>query len=502
VYGGRCALADEINEIFVMSLFQARYKHARNLVNGILFDINILSLFPRGVSPIGLYINKIFGFNCAMESHLKRIELQKNLWIYKSSFFSYIVGLKYINKSKVLEIDADSFRKKHNPYPNSIDILYVATLENYAKTLLIHAQSHNNKDKNIVFFLPIDSKNWHCLPKIEQEFKVIYPYDIGLSFDEYSRQFAKYKKIIQESVGNIKKDRFSYRGVSYFGMVNRSVFLFLTEFVSANIVLINAIHSFFKQNPPSELYIARDRRATENSFVQVLGVLGTNTHMIMHGVITSNYDQSQLFTSHYRYVNCVHIWGEQQLRAIIKKQKGLNEKIPIIIKDTNKFDLMVHCENTVKNLIVIIGTNNDSFMYKLSKKLANLIDGSTFKVVFRPHPDNISDFKEIKNLKIDKSGDFAFSVLPKAFLVITHSSTMLLEGIAFGAGCVLLNYPEFNKKFPSIYEEECDFINNNKYVLSDCDDKTLLIVNKCISSKRFMRENMFYSNKIYSWFVG
>jgi len=285
-----------------VSLYVERYDHARSLVSGILSDIGILDCFPKNVDAVGLYLNKIFGFNCALEAHLKRIEFGDNLWLYNCKLISYFVSFKYINKSKILEISPNSL-KKSNPYSSRIDILFVASLENYAKSLLIHALSI--KDKKIVFFLPIEAKNWHILMEIERQFKVIYPSNIGLDFDEYILSSEKYKKIINRNLNNIDKSRFAYKGISYFRIAIKPISHFLIEFVSTNIVFLNAIHLFFKKSPPLELYVARDRRTIENSFVQVLGSLGVKTHMIMHGVVTSNYDCSQLFTTHYQYVDYI-----------------------------------------------------------------------------------------------------------------------------------------------------------------------------------------------------
>ncbi len=337
--------------------------------------------------------------------------------------------------------------------------------------------------------------------KIKQQFDVIYPSDIGLDLDEYILQSESYKKIIRRGIDNINKDRFLYKGVSYFRIAIKPISYFLIENVSANIIFLNALHLFFKESPPSELYVARDRRTIENSFVQVLGSLGTRTNMVMHGVITSNYDHSQLFTTHYQYLDYVHIWGDQQLSAINIKQESLQEKMPKIIKNTEKFNLRQDCRS--KDLIVIIGQKtNDNDLYGLSKKIVKLIKDSRFKVVFRPHPDNASRFTEVEKMYIDKSSNFITSILSKASLVITHSSTALLEGVSFGAGCIVLDYSKFNQVFPSIYKEECDFISNNKYLISNSDEQSLFLIGKYISSEEFAIKNREFSKKMHSWFVG
>jgi hypothetical protein len=496
-------MANEVDKKLIMSLFVKRYKHAKDLVNGILTDINILEYFPKGVDPVGLYLNKIFGFNCALEAHLKRIESREKLWAYRFKLISYLASFKYLKKSKILEIDPRNFKHTDKKYLKKIDILYVATLENYAKALLIHALDIKSKSKgrNIVFFLPFEAKKWHTLLKIKQQFDVIYPSNIGLSLDKYILQSENYKKIIRRGVNNIEKDRFLYKGFSYFKISIKSISYFFIENVSTNIVFLSALHLFFKESVPSKLYIARDRRTVENSFVQILASLGTKTSMVLHGVITSNYNHAQLFTSHYQYVNCVEIWGEQQLCAIKRKQEALQEKMPIIIKTSKKFN--VHLGFKSKDLIVVVGgKTNDNDLYCLSKKIVKMIKNSRFKVVFRPHPDNASSFKEVEKMYIDSSSNFSSSTLSRASLVITQSSTALLEGVSFGAGCVILDYSKFNQIFPTIYTEECDFISKNKYLVSHSDEESLYLIDEYISSEDFAIKNRDFSKKMYLWFVG
>jgi hypothetical protein len=484
-------------------LFIDRYIHSKKFLFGVLSDLEILEFFPKEIDPVGLYLNKIMGFNCAIEAHLKRLEEKQYLWLYKSKNLSKLFGNRYIHKSKIAEIDSGHFNNLSHIYSEKIDILYVASIENYANALYIHATKNNKK--NTVFFMPESSKKWSIYKKISKEFKVFFPSQIGISLDDYNMKKKFYQDYISTRLSKIDKKRYQYRNHSYFFMSKASIEVFFVYFVAQHITFVNTINSFFMKNLPRSLFISRDRRSTENSFVQVLSSLGVETNMIMHGVITSNYTESQLYTSHYQFVDKVHVWGEQQINAIEKKQKKLNERIPIINKDSIKFDSIIiqnkNVKKSDKKFLVVIGQKgNDNSLFKLSKKISNLVKNTKFQVVFRPHPDNSNRFRSSNFLFVDNGKNFISSSLSRAFLVITHSSTALLEGVSMGAGCILLDYKKFNQEFPSIYKEEFS-INNCQCLITNNIDSTLSLIDECINNDSAFKKNLLCSKELYRWFV-
>ena len=111
-----------------------------------------------------------------------------------------------------------------------------------------------------------------------------------------------------------------YLGVNLSGIISGKLEAYL-ESLSWQGALIKYLDKYLDYSPKRKLIVCRDRRHMEHIWLQVSRNKGIATRMWVHGMLTSNYDKTQLFTSNYEFIDKVMCWGSQQQEAISKKQK-------------------------------------------------------------------------------------------------------------------------------------------------------------------------------------
>ncbi|AWG80028.1 hypothetical protein DLH88_10535 [Vibrio parahaemolyticus] len=91
------------------------------------------------------------------------------------------------------------------------------------------------------------------------------------------------------------------------------------------------------------------------------------------------------------------------------------------------------------------------FAFRVREKLNVLAQEHDWKVIVRPHPNQVIDYSDYSNLHVSGKNDSLHEQLAQSDIVLTNMSTVGLEGKAMGLGLVTLEGTVFNR-YNSFYK--------------------------------------------------
>ena len=388
---------------------------------------------------------KIAGYNVGLDGFVTLISDEKMRLVLNIPLLNKWIISFLFDKPKKYEITLNNSNKTFKQPKEKYDHIFFATMNNYLNPLV---ESIKSKKRSILI-IPEESKNWINYKKIVEN-------DINFTFLEDAIQFDEDK--VNEIKDKIKKKYLEKRREILFFKYNLAFIeplltKFLFTYVPKHIVIINKLEKYLMNisHKKTQFYVARERRGLENAFVQVANKISGNTNMLIHGMISFDFDK-RLWTEG-RFKNCknVYVWGEHDKEVIEKRQELLKEQTPNIVISGNNFLKKISKTNK-GNILFICQSFTNRYIPFFSKNLSQ-----DHKMIVRLHPgekDKIPKYKKYErpNFLIDDLENDLALTLAKASLIISHSSTAMLEAIFNQIPTLILNFNEL-KKTPNIFKE-------------------------------------------------
>ncbi len=459
--------------------FVSTYKQVERITDKVIHDIGIDNLMPE-YDVTSMLLNKVGAYNCSLESIIKHIN-NNDLYsiLYRTPIIRKIVSKIYIKKKEEYEIDIDRLIGKNKKNIIKSDAYYFCSFENYCSVLISHATSNYDLSK-VTLILPDEAIEWGLYDKIVQSnINVFHLSYLGLTLNEVKKSLSDIKKLWNKNESKLGALLVRHENdyTKFFLPIIKN---FIIEFCAYHFALsIKFDKEISFQGSP--VFVARNRRAIENLVSQSARNQNSRITMVLHGVLTSDYDKWQLFTSNYKYLDEVIVFGKQQEDAIVKKQKYLGLSIPKINIQSKYFvkTLLGGEENktnktnkTNKIKLLIVGQGfNDKYLHKLSVKLSKQFN-KDYEIFFRPVPKN---FKKFKSLFIEKRNNLA-KYLNEYDIVISHSSTALFEAVIAKSLVLVLNFNTFNQVFSTPLSETRHINKNDRSKMILESDQCLIDV--------------------------
>jgi len=486
------------NKNFYLDLIRIRYNFIQ-LFSRLLINSLNLSCFVN----IDLYENisyKLAGYNVGLDSLLKTILKFKIRYginiepIINLPILRHILQYFFEPKTREYEVNIMINSKyKYFVKKKTYKTVYFASMNNYLNSLLPSIKKNNES----LLIIPAECKEWLNYKEIKKH-KIEHVFIeeiINFNYEE----LVYIKKKIKARYKEYKHIIFNY--LYNLSIKEKLIYKFIFDYLPKHILIINSLDKFLNEisSEDTDFYIARDRRGLENAFIQIANRINGNSNMLIHGMISFDYEK-RLWTEG-RFKNCknIFIWGEHDKEVIIKRQQILDEKTPNIIitgnyalkknKNLNKKYILFICQSFTNHLIKYFSKN-----LKTNKK-----------VLIRLHPTDKSKIKhykkyERKNFKIDDLKDDLSTSLSRALLVISYSSTSILEAIYNNIPTLILDFKKIEKNAPSIFketpikEEKLSLILINK---KNYNKKILEI----LSNDRLKNRVLEINKKIFNFFI-
>jgi hypothetical protein len=466
-----------------------RYNFIKDFSENLIRQLALDEFTNLDISENLLY--KIAGYNVGLEGFIKLLNSKekKRLFLKAPLLNKWIISFVF-DKPKKYEITLNNLNKTFKQPKEKYDQIFFATMNNYLNPLV---ESIKSKKRSILI-IPEESENWINYKKIVEN-------DINFTFLD-TIQFDEDK--VEEIKDKIKKRYLEKRREILFFKYNLAFIeplltKFLFNYVPKHIVIINKLEKYMMNisHKKTQFYVARERRGLENAFVQVANKISGNTNMLIHGMISFDFDK-RLWTEG-RFKNCknVYVWGEHDKEVIEKRQELLKEKTPNIVISGNNFLKKISKTNN-GNILFICQSFTNRYIPFFSKN-----SSQDHKMIVRLHPgekDKIHKYKkyERQNFLIDDLENDLALTLAKASLIISHSSTAMLEAIYNQIPTLILNFNEL-KKIPNIFKE--NQIDENKFeaiVLNETNYKYK--IDKIFDDETYKQEVIAINKKIFNYF--
>ncbi len=469
-----------------MKNYQTIYSFIKDFSRNLVEKLDLNEFSSINLSENLFY--KIGGYNLHLGILLKLIsENDKRTFLLKIPLLNKLIISFFFRFLRTYEIEPQFENPSLSRNTVKYDYICFATMNNYLNPLVEFIK----RKKNSVLILPKESKNWVNYKKIaENNINAVFLEDL-FQFD--GNRAEEIRNEIKNRYFKKRREILSYRHNLYF--IEPLLVRFLFEFVPKHLVIVKGLKKYlFKvSHPQTQFYLARDRRALENAFVQIANQINGRTNMIIHGLISFDYENRIWEAGRYDLCRNIHVWGKHDKEVIEKMQKSLNEKMPNIIIGGNSFFRKL--PRTADNYILFIC---ESFTRKyISFFSENLPEDR--KVIVRLHPESkneIYKFKkyERKNFLIDDLKKGLAELLPGAALVLSYSSTGVLESIYSQIPVLILGFkglektptiiresPVPEKEFGTIVIDETNYKQKIDEILFDKDSREkVLAVNKKI----------------------
>ncbi|MHA1756426.1 MAG: hypothetical protein ACTSVV_06635 [Promethearchaeota archaeon] len=432
-------------------LIKYRYIYIQNFSKNLINNLGINKLTEINLAENISY--KLAGYNANLDWFLKNFILTPNKFLY---LFYLILNFIYLKKKinnflesnrrdyEIKELDKNI---KKNVKIKKYDNIYFASMNNYLNPIIPDI----SRKKNSILIIPAESKKWLNYPKIKKKGinfvfleelinfnHNIYYYQIK---EHLIRKYQKYKSKIL---------KFKYN----FSFKEPLIKQFIFDFLPIHILIVKSLTKFLKKISSSNtnFYIARDRRALENAFIQIAKLINGNTNILMHGMISLNFNKRLWHDGRFENAKNVFVWGEHDKDVIIKKQELLKKRIPKIIIIENPFLKKIsHIRGT--HILILCQKFTNEYIPYFSKKIKIYN-----KVIVRLHPNDknlIPIYKKFrrKNFIFDDLKENLSSILSRAILVISFSSTSILEALINEIPTLILDFNKLKKKYTSIFKE-------------------------------------------------
>ncbi|MGQ4876501.1 MAG: hypothetical protein ACP6IY_20750 [Promethearchaeia archaeon] len=384
-----------------------------------------------------------------------------------------------------------SIKKEREKILKKVKDIFFASMNNYLNSLIPLIEEKND----YILILPREAINWI-------NYKVVLKKSINHIFleDFIEINYEEIQKLKKTLIENYLKNRKKIIKFYYDFQIREPLLIkFIIKSLPLHLLILNKLYKFLNEisSRNTNFYIARNRRGLENAFLQFGNKISGNTYIIIHGMITSDYN-SFWYGGHYRNCKKVMVWGEHDANLIKERLVLLNEKIPEI--EFNKNHPFKKIEKESPSYILFI-------VQKYSQKLIPFFSkylSKELKMIARLHPHEKRDLNYLLkfrryNFEINKPKIPLYDKLKKASLVITHSSTGALEAMINDIPVLFLKFKKL-KNHPLIYDEVP--YNKNELKLLYINEKNFNSkIKKAIYDDEFRKKIIELNKKILNYFI-
>ena len=466
-----------------MPIWFDRYYSIRSSIQTLVEACELESKFPDNFDVLELALYRAANTDCVMEDNLKRIENGRFGFLYRLGLFKHALYLKYQFLKPKLE-SYPSFRKSYANAQiidrlNNAEELYVASLPNYANFLVKNVWMRSaSRTKLLVAPQAICTelvkrfqiRTNDCIHL--EELLAIANMENGGQNPEVSISYKKRSHAVRAVM--------QYRRINYAAALRGLLLRYFSSF-DWQCNLVNFLHENLVLANQTSIIVARDRRHLENIFLQVLRYKGAKTKMYPHGMLSSNFEITHLFTSNYKFIDEVWCWGPQQEDVIRLRQNTLGEHLPAFKRFNEPLKALPKQKNAIRNGIIFVGEGiNDAEIFHLANKVADLNMREEYQLIFRP----LKALKFKSNatrsgmLIVDQKPNFFDRYSGHGLIVVGASSTLVLETMVDGALGLLLKDSYFAHKKPGFY-----FFEANRKSVASCEDGFFFGDQKSLISK-------------------
>lgn len=466
--------------------------------------LNLKINYPdSGINFVELFMYRLANTEGFIEDNCKRIERRIFFPVYVMRLFNPLTFLYYLKKpqheiyfpSKISPTKAGEIKRLLKNAQN----IYILSLPNYLKFLI---KNRRNFDicNNSLLIIPNSMKsliNDGSLGKAQ----VIFLEDIlyAASYDSIKPAYYWKEKLTLPNL-RYRGVTFSFLLPAFYKMVRK--FQWQSILISYLDLVINSVIN----DEEKKIIVCRDRRCMENIFLQVGKIKGFKTECNLHGLLTSNYDDLQLYTCNYNFIDEVVCFSSIQKNAIIKKQSTLGYKIPEVKEVYSSISWQWReCVDRPYTVLFVSDNFNDKSNYRYIHANISRINALNCKFVFRPSPSQKRQFQcRSEALVVDVSPALVNRYANCENLIVVGAiSTVLLELASHGALPIFLkNYSPSDDRLGFFSFEYFSYYNQrfDKNIITEHND-LFSVLNTLINTNRedkslFLETTKYFINDI------
>ena len=453
-------------------IFQQRYDRVKAIAVALSEILDLPRFYPGGIDVFDALINKIGGYNCALDTLLRHIE--RRPWLargYSMPCLGKAYLLSAFKKRHAFEIPLVEGRSGHFPKARAYDVILLATLENYLGAFANAREVLSLRaDARAALIVPEAGLRWGRVGglKSRQGLDVI-PIEASLPENFRSQASGVGEDLAARLLAG--RDRLDphmrYRGVTFGESWFRVLLEFVRGFVGTHVVVTHGLYAMLRQlsSQQTRFCVARERRSVEGAFVQIGNRISGNTAMIMHAILSFDLEK-RLFTGHFQNVARVYGWGQHDHDMITFRQQHLGLRLPEIVSRGRTILALpagvpgpVACRREIAASAFTVLFAAEPHTNQLLPELLTSLPPSA-RLIVRPHP---SDRKRVRKWRIEyaAAGKLAFDVgekplrdsLSETDLFVSFSSTTVIESLGAGVPTLVLDYPALTKDHPRFFRE-------------------------------------------------
>jgi hypothetical protein len=451
-----------------------------SIINEDLLENNVACSFDLQ----RLFMPKVAGYNCKLESVHKLIEKYQ----FPMKFIDYIPYAKkfiirkiLMNTSKV-EFVRPQLKNKLVMSDEKYDRVYFASMDNYLSAFPKKISEDLLQGEKVLLIIPKEARDWlnySTLSGIEGLVIVWF----GQLFEyDYPEKEKEIQKIIKDTLKKRTEeceDLFKYNSINFGKWYIKVIAEFVLKYVPFSLLFHINLQQYLEKvcTKSTEFYVARQRRSSEISFVNVGNAISGKTYIINHGMLSFDIESRYFGEGYFDNVKRVYVWGEHDKIAIEERCKRLSLKIPEIecngdyLFNANPKPKLNNNRKS-KRILFIAQDTHDCIQY-LVKNIPKKYD-----LVIRLHPGQkykIPLYKKKyinnKNVIVDELLDPIETVFNSVDLCLSYSSTAVLKSIHANIPTLLLAYNKLIKSSVDIFSENDLDINEFRLIrVSDSDN--------------------------------
>jgi len=438
-------------------MIKERYSFIKEFSH-ILVDVLELNTFNRK-DDFDFSVNlmlKIAGYNCFLNHILKKIEV--NPLISRVLEIPFI-GRRFLhrihneNSKYEISIKQDELSTKAFENRKKFKNVFFASMDTYVNILLVAIEEKAKNGETCALILPYEALNWMSWASVKEKKNLKLFFIEDFLGENFQNELSNISKDISEKFDTIScniVEFFEYKGIrfgkGYIGVIRD----FCKHLTSFQVLFSGKLSSFLStiSNQETGFYITRDRRALENSFVQLGNKISNKTYIINHGLLNWNLDDIVFTGGYFGNVKKVYVFGKHDEEAIIREQNFLNESCPEIEKGKYSFfnkDLSSSPRKT-KKILYCLGPFDEGYIEKFSKKIHH-----SQSLLIRMHPSRkwkIPKYKHLQsdNVFIDDLSMPLSESLKDVEIFVGHASTSILEALYNGVVVFIMNFEDLRPK--------------------------------------------------------
>jgi hypothetical protein len=422
------------------------------------------------MDPSDAFLNKIGGYNCALEQVLRTIERRR---ILARGYTVPLVSGAWLRhayrRRAAFEVPIGAVSRSEAPggAEPAFDVVMFATLENYVNAFTnFRSVLAAADDCRAALVVPAAGLTWsRCVQLARQGVQLMaletcFPLDLGRRAADLGQRLAA-----RLDAGRRRLEpHLEYNGV-HFGAAWFPVLReFVRGFVPLHVLTSNALSSLVRRMSGTRTVfcVARERRALESTFVHTGNQISGRTAMIMHGILTFDMEK-RLFTGHFHNVARVYGWGQHDREMIAFRQRALVERMPEVV--SRGAAILGGAGTAVPStgrrmsaglrVLFAAEPHTNGLIDELSAALP-----ADARLIVRVHPSDRDELPD-RRARHRADGRIAFDdgrrslreMLAEADCFVSFSSTTVVEALWARVPTIVLDYPVLYEKHPRFFRE-------------------------------------------------